>query len=420
MNIWVKRTIWIAIGAGLLFLGGNRIIELQQKQAVVTASKKKRKGGRTVSVEVTEARRGSLREDLVLTGALKPKEQVDITAKATGRVVKIHFYVGDRVKAGELVAELEDDELQQQVKRAAASIGVTRALSSQREAERENAGAELDRAQKLLDDELISAQDYASVKTNLAVVEAQVELARAQTEQAEAELRELKIRLEQAKILAPLSGFVAIRYVDEGALVSPTTPILRVVNLSTMVTQANVPERNMGRLRVGNQAEIRVDALPDEVFQGRIARIAPVLDAATRSALIEIDVPNPNDFLKAEMFVRIRIDTGLMREATLIPREGLVYRGQQAGVYVVEQDRPVFRAIETGLTRQDYVEVLANLEPGAAIVGRGATMLEDGDRIRVSGDGGAGGAKRPQSAPGNGAATKSGNGPRPKAGNSGT
>ena len=418
MNIWVKRTIWTAIGAGLLFLGGNRIIEVQQKQAA-TASKKKKKGGRTVSVEVTEARRGSLREDLVLTGALKPKEQVDITAKATGRVERIHFYVGDPVKAGELVAELEDDELQQQVKRAAASIGVTRALSSQREAERQNAGAELDRAQKLLDDELISAQDYASVKTNLAVVEAQVELARAQTEQAEAELRELKIRLEQSKILAPLSGFVAVRYVDEGALISPTTPILRVVNLSTMVTQANVPERNMGRLRVGNQAEIRVDALPDQVYQGRIARIAPVLDAATRSALIEIDVPNPNDFLKAEMFVRIQIDTGLMRQATLIPREGLVYRGQQAGVYVVEQDRPVFRAIETGLTRQDSVEVLANLEPGATIVGRGATMLEDGDRIRISGAGGAG-AKRPQSAPGNGAAAKAGNGPRPKARNSGT
>ena len=72
LNIWVKRTIWIAIGAGLLFLGGNRIIEVQQKQAA-TASKKKKKGGRTVSVEVTEARRGSLREDLVLTGALKPQ-----------------------------------------------------------------------------------------------------------------------------------------------------------------------------------------------------------------------------------------------------------------------------------------------------------------------------------------------------------
>ena len=395
------------MGAGLLFLGGMRIYEVQQAH-VTKAAKKKKKGGRTISVEVTEARLGSMREDLVLTGALKPKEQVDITAKATGRVEKIYGQVGDPVKAGDLVAELEDDELQQQVRRAAAAIGVSRASSAQREAERENARAELERAQKLLDDELISRQDFASVKTNLAVVDAQVELARAQTEQAKAELRELNIRLEQSKIFAPLSGFVANRYVDEGALVSPANPILRVVNLSTMVTQANVPERNMGRLRVGNQAQIRVDAIPDEVFQGRIARIAPVLDAATRSALIEIDVPNPNSVLKAEMFVRIQIDTGLMREATLIPREGLVYRGQQAGVYVIEEDRPVFRAIETGLTREDNVEVLANLMPGDKIVGRGATMLEDGDRIRIAGAGGPGGKGKRKKGGGVGAASKGG------------
>ncbi len=417
MNIWVKRIIWIAIGAGLLIAGGMRIVDLQDKQAL--SSKKKKKTARTVSVEVTQARRGSLREDLVITGALKPKEQVDITAKATGRVEKLYFYVGDPVKAGELVADLEDDELQQQVNRATASIAVSRASSSQREAELENAKAELDRAQKLLDDELISPQDHASTRTNLAVVEAQVQLAYAQTEQAEAELRELKIRLEQSKIFAPMGGFVAIRYVDVGALISPTTPILRVVNLSTMVTHANVPERNLGRLRVGNRAVIAIDALPDLSFRGRIARIAPVLDAATRSALIEIDVPNPDNFLKAEMFVRIRIDTGLMREATLIPREGLVYRGQQAGVYVVDEDRPVFREIETGLTNEDNVEVLANLEPGATIVGRGAAMLEDGDRIRVAGAGAPGRSKEAKS-PGTGTATKSGNGPGTAARNSGT
>ena len=115
----------------------------------------------------------------------------------------------------------------------------------------------------------------------------------------------------------------------------------------------------------------------------------PVLDAATRSALIEIDIANPNRVLKAEMFARINLDLGTMREATLIPRDGLVYRGQQPGVYVVEQEnQPVFRAIETGMTRENEVEVLANLMPGTTIVGRGATMLRDGDRIAVAGAGG--------------------------------
>ena len=160
--------------------------------------------------------------------------------------------------------------------------------------------------------------------------------------------------------------------------------------MTTLVTQGNVPERSIGKLRVGNLAEVRVDAIPDEVFRGRISRISPVLDAATRSALIEIDILNPQNVLKAEMLARINLDLGTTREATLIPRDGLVYRGQQPGVYVLEEEnRPVFRPIETGMTRENQVEVLANLAPGTQIVGRGATVLRDGDRIAVAGAGGA-------------------------------
>lgn len=381
--MWIKRIIWIVVGAGLVFFAGMRIYEIQEKQANPKAAKKK-KGGRVVTVAVTEARTGELRDVLLLTGALKPKEQVDVTAKVTGRLENLYFQIGDPIREGDLIAELEDDEVQQQVNRATASIGVARASMQQREAELQNAMVELNRAQSLLDDGLISPQDFAAAKTRLEVVKAQVEFARAQTEQTEAELRELKIRLEQTKIYAPMSGFVATRFVDVGALISPTTPLLRIVNLSTMVTLANVPERNIGRLRVGNPAEIEIDAIPGETFTGRVARIAPVLDAATRTALVEIDVPNPGNLFKAEMFVRIRLDTGTLRSAVLIPREGLVYRGTQPGVYIVDGNRPVFRAIETGLTREQNVEVLANLESGVKIVGRGATILEEGDRINVA------------------------------------
>lgn len=384
--MWIKRIIWIVVGVGLLFFAGMRIYDIQEKQADPNA-KKKKAAGRVVTVSVTEARTGELKDVLLLTGALKPKEQVDVTAKVTGRLVNLHFRIGDAIQQGALIAELEDDEVQQQVNRATASLSVSRATLQQRQAEKQNANAELSRAQSLLDDGLISPQDFASSKTQLEVVDAQVEFARAQIDQSEAELRELKIRLTQTKVYAPLSGYVATRFVDVGALISPTTPLLRIVNLSTMVTLANVPERNIGRLRVGNPAQIEVDAIPGESFNGRVARIAPVLDAATRTALVEIDVPNPSNLFKAEMFVRIRLDTGSLRSAVLIPREGLVYRGTQPGVYVIDGDRPVFRAIETGLTREDNVEVLANLEAGVKIVGRGATILEDGDRIKDAGPG---------------------------------
>ena len=390
-----KRIVAVLIGVALVYLVGSRVYDATQQSAVPA----KKRAGRVINVDLTQAAIGQIREELLLTGSLKPKEVVDVNPKNTGRIERIHFLVGDFVKAGRLVAEMEDDELQQQVKRSEAAYAVSVANISSRKAELANSKASLDRAKLLFDEELLSPEEYQQAQTSLEVMEAQLQLAEAQAQQSMAELGELRIRLEQSRIYAPMSGVVSVRYVDPGALVAPNNPILQVVNLSTMVTQGNVPERNVSKLAVGNSANVIVDAIPDRDFQGIVARIAPVLDAATRSALIEIDIPNPEMVLKAEMFARITLDLGSMREATLIPRDGLVYRGQQPGVFIVEGDsgRPVFRVIETGMTREDQIEVLGNLDAGTRIVGRGATMLRDGDLISTGrgGPGGPGGLGAP-------------------------
>lgn len=326
---------------------------------------------------------GVVNEMLVLTGSLKPKEQVDVTPKSTGRVQQIHFNVGDSVNVGDLIAEFETDEIEQQVRRAEAAIAVTKASLNQRRAELANAEVQLDRSERLWKDGLISPQDYEMQKTQTEVVRSQVTLAEAQMQQTEAELRELKIRLEQTRIYAPINGQIALRYADVGALLGPNTPIVRVVNLRTMVTVANVPERDVGKLRVGNQARVHVDAFGDRDFSGRVARIAPVLDAATRSAMIEIEIANPGNLLKAEMFARVQLDLASTREAVLLPREALVYRGTQPGVYLIKENRPEFRPIETGLTEGGQIEVLGSLQPGTLVVGRGSTMISDGTRINV-------------------------------------
>lgn len=373
-------------------------------------------GARQVTVSLTKAEIGEVRERLLLTGALKPKEQVDVIPKLQGRVQRILVHVGDQVRVGQLIAELERDELEQQVRRAEAAIQVARAALTQREAELANAEAKLRRAEALRADGLIASQDFEAQKTSTEVVRAQVRLTRAQLEQAEAELRELKIRLAQTYIHAPINGQVAARYVDVGSLAGPSTPLVRIVNLSTMVTAANVPERELGKLRVGNVARVQVDAFGDQVFLGRIVRIGPVLDAATRSATVEIEIPNPANLLKAEMFARVELDLGTTRRAVLIPRDALVYRGQQPGVYLVEGERPVFRPIETGLTQGDKVEVLANLLPGTEIIGAGASMIAEGDRIVIVGRGGRGprGPASGSSTAGQGQAAAMGGRPTPR------
>ena len=388
---WLKRLVVAAAVTALAVFGGYRIRDAYQKKAAPKVGRPGAPGVRVVTVGVDKAKTGTVREELLVTGALKPKEQIDVNAKATGRLEKIHFHVGDRVKLGDLIAELEDAELQQQVKRAAASQAVSQAALVQRRAELSNGKAELSRTEELFKEGLISRRDLDARQTGYQVVQAQVELARSQVLQAEAESSELQIRLEQSKIHAPMSGHVARRYVDVGALVNPSTPLVHLVNLSTMVTMANVPERQVSKLRVGNQATVEVDAFGPHKFTGRIVRISPVLDAATRSALVEMEIPNSEGGLKAEMFARVTLDLATTRKAVLIPREALVYRGTQPGVYVLQSNRPAFRGIDTGLTQGDDIEVVANLEAGVQIVSRGASMLTEGDQIRVAGQGGPGG-----------------------------
>lgn len=382
----ITKTILLVLVAGsLAALVGLRVYSAYEKKSMAASAGAARGRSRVVTVSLGQAYEGAVREEILLTGSLKPKEQVDLTARATGRLEMLRHQVGDLVRKGELVAQLEDAELQQQVNRAKAAQAVARAAATQREAELRNAKADVGRAKALFEARLIPRQEYESRQTSYQVMEAQVELAKAQEQQAEAELKELRIRLEQTRVFSPMTGHVAQRYVDIGALISPSTPILRIVNLSTMVTAANVPERQLSKLRVGTTAQIEVDALPGAVVKGRVARISPVLDPATRTALVEVEIPNPNATLKAEMFARVTLDLASTRKAILIPREGLVYRGSQPGVYVMQGERPVFRAIETGATEGGEVEVLANLSPGTAIVTRGATMLTEGDAIRVAG-----------------------------------
>lgn len=373
----------VLIAAGAFFAVRVRQASAIRDEAVKKAANKKG-AARVVGVSTGQARVGRLRQEILLTGALRPKEQVEVTAKATGRVEQVTLQLGDFVKQGDLVAVLEDDELQQQVKRAQAALRVVAASASQRTAEMANTKANLDRSALLLREGLIPKADFEGRQTELAVVQAQIELTEAQRGQAQAELNELQIRLAQTKIYAPISGHVAKRHIDQGAIVSPSTPVITLMNLSTMVTQAAVPEQEVGRLRVGNQARIEVDAFRETTYTGRVARISPVLDPATRTATVEVEIPNKDLGLRAEMFARVHLDLGALRDAVLIPREGLVYRGTQPGVFLIERNRSVFRAIETGQTLGGDVEILSGLAPGTTIVLRGASMLREGDEVRVT------------------------------------
>ncbi len=366
-------------------------------------------GARAQQVQTGVVSSGRITEKIALTGSLKPKESVDVNPKIAGRLIKINVDIGQSVARGTLLAVIEDDEITQQIERSKASIAVVEASIAQRDAELQNAKVELDRKKKLVEEGILSRTELDGLETRYRVAQSQVELARAQRRQSEAELRELNIRRGQTRVFAPISGIIARRHVDTGAMVSSGTPIVTVVSVSPMVIAATASERDIPRIKRGAAVNVTIDSLPNQTFAGRVMRIVPLLDPSTRNGQVEIEIPNRGHLLKGEMFARIELNLGSERETTLLPRDALVYRGDQPGVYTIDKDAAKFLPVETGLTQEDKVEVVSGLKVGDVVITRGSNLLKDGDRVRVGGGGGQegnrGGGQRPaeaanQAAPG--------------------
>ncbi|HKQ73158.1 MAG TPA: efflux RND transporter periplasmic adaptor subunit [Blastocatellia bacterium] len=348
-------------------------------------------GGRVQTVQTDLVATGQIGEKVSLTGSLRAKEQVDVSPRIAGRLVSIVVDTGHAVAKGSLIAQIEDDEIRQQVERSKAAIAVVDATIAQRNAELDNAKAELARKKQLVDAGLLSRIDLDALEMRQRVSESQVELARAQKRQSEAELRELNIRESQTRIYSPISGLVAKRHAHPGAMVNSGIPIVTVVSVAPMVIEAKASERDIARVKRGLPVTITVDSLPGQSFTGRVMRISPLLDSQTRNGLVEIEIPNRDGMLKGEMFARVDLDLGSARETTLLPRDALVYRGDQPGVYVIDSEKAKFITLETGLTQEDKVEVISGLKAGDTVITRGSNLIKDGDRVRVMGKGQPGG-----------------------------
>jgi len=340
--------------------------------------------GRSVNSAVAEY--GAVSEAVTLVGSLRAQEQVEVNPRVSGRVKTVLVDIGDPVQVGDLLAEIEDDELLQQLQQSAAALDVSQAMVEQRVLERRNQEVNLQRARGLQESGLMSAEELEQAQTRFDVAQAQVNLARAQQGQSEASHRELQIRHDQMSITAPMDGFVGRRWIDRGALVNSNTPIVTIVNLTTLELVAAVPERQISKVETGATGIVYVDALPGVTFVGKVARISPLLDPQTRTAQVEVVVPNTDGRLRAEMFARVELSLGSNREALRIPRQALVVRGRDEGVFLLRDGVAHFTQIKTGLAEDDWIEVTAGLEPGDTVATMGANLLHDGDPVRVLGD----------------------------------
>lgn len=368
-----------------------------------------------MSVELGKVARGPISQSLTVVGNLIGQATVDVVPKTGGRLVSVNVQLGDRVTQGQLIAKIEDREIVEQVRQAEASQQVAEATIRQREADLALAQTSVERSRNLFGRQLLPRQTLDDAEARYQAAVAQLDLARAQLAQNDARLQELKINLANTLVTSPVTGFVAKRHVDAGAWVSQQAPIASVVAISNLRLVSNIVEKDLRMVNVGDSAQVEVDAYPGEKFAGRIARLAPVLDPATRTAEMEVEIPNADNRLKPGMYARVSLTVEERPNALLVPRPAVVdYEGQR-GVWMATEDRKArFVPLEIGLEASDRVEVQKGLEEGDQIVVTGAASLRADDTLVLPGQG----ANAPvRSGTGQGPAGERARGRRPSSGN---
>lgn len=365
-------------------------------------------------VEFAPVRRATVTEKVTIVGNLIGAATVEAVPKVNGRLQSVNVRLGDAVRQGQQIAKVEDREIREQVRQQEAAFKVAEATIRQREADLKLAQTNLERNRSLLERQLLPRQTYDDTEARYQASLAQLDLARAQFDQSKARLEELRINLSNTVIASPVDGFIGKRYLDPGAAVSPNAPVASVVAIATVRMVANVVEKDVKRLNVGMGAQVEVDAFPGEKFTGKVARIAPVFDPQTRTAEMEIEVPNPGFRLKPGMYARVDLTIDSRENAMTVPSNAVVDVEGKTGVFVAGSapqpasnppaaegtgGQPLtarFQPVETGIRDGQQVEIRAGLAENARVITTGATALRDGDRIVSANTGNRSGGARGQ------------------------
>jgi len=214
--------------------------------------------------------------------------------------------------------------------------------------------------------------------------EAKIKGAEAGAQQAEVALGLAKIRLDDCTIKAPISGMISKRFVDVGAMVGPTQPLVSIVDVDTVKLLTHVNDEDIDLVKSAQRVAVKVDTYLDKVFEVKEINISPAMDPLSRKIEVEIKISNSDYLMKPGMFPRVRLL--VQRDNTLlIPQEAIMEKEGQKEVFVVRDKKVHLQKISTGLERDDLVEVVSGLEEGDTVVVAGPSDLKDGDQVEIQG-----------------------------------
>jgi len=341
----MEKTLWIV---SLLSIG---ILNIQNSESQPSS------GEEPIPVKVVTVEERTIHSQIVVSGIVRPKEQVKLSFRLGGEVVDLPFDEGDRVDRGDVLARLDRTEI--------------RARATQARIGLDKAKRDLERARKLYEEETATLQ--------------QVQDATSAFEKAEADLVIAEYNRAHSEIRAPFSGRIAFRFVRENERIAPGTPALVLMDIREVKVEIGVSDSEIGRIRREDRADIRVDAYPSEAFVGRVARKAIAADPTSGTFKVEIAVENRDERLLPGMVAQATVQAQ-PRTRMCVPVEALSQGSGGKGIlFVVDPttDRVHRKEVPVGAVVGDQVEVFGEIESGDKVVAGGSAYLKDGDSVRV-------------------------------------
>jgi membrane fusion protein (multidrug efflux system) len=318
--------------------------------------------GGPAAVEVGRAEAVTLTDDVSAVGSLKAAQGVMLRPEVSGRIARLGFNEGQRVRKGQLLVQLDDTLQLAQLKQAEAQASIAR--------------TNLTRSRELLGQGFVSQSAVDQNAAALQVAEAQVALAQAQ--------------LQRMKVVAPFDGTAGLKLVDVGDYVKDGADVVNIEDLNSLTVQFAIPERYVDRLRPGQGVDVTLDALPGKTFKGRVLAADSRVDANGRALQVLAAVANPGSQLKPGMFARPRVVFSVREGAVVVPEEALVPVGAKQFLFKVVQGadgKASSQRLEAkiGTRLPGKVEILEGLKPGDTVVtaGHGRLMRADSVPLRV-------------------------------------
>lgn len=335
---------------------------------------------------------------LELPGSVQAITEAPVLARADGYLKRRTVDIGDRVSAGQVLAEIDAPELEQQVAQARAALEQARAAQQQAAASLEQGRASLELARVTAErwsglflKGAVSRQENDQVQAQFRAQTASVQalekaLAAAgrNVVAAEANLRRLESLRDYRIVRAPFAGIITLRNVDTGALISAgQTMLYRIAQVSALRVYINVPQTEAPDVRTGMPAQVSVTELPGHVFAGRIEHTSDALDPSSRTLLADVHVPNPGQKLMPGMYARVRLTVRRSHRPVLIPGDTVVLRSEGPMVAVVRNGRVHYQAISIARDDGHTMEVSAGLAPGELLAVNPGDAVKEGAAVEI-------------------------------------